>query len=516
MTNKICIAILDELTINQIAAGEVVENSSSVVKELVENSIDAKASEVYIESLAGGQGLVKVADNGIGMNQEELLLALQRHATSKILKAEDLEKIGTLGFRGEALPSIASISKMRLHSEVLVEVEGGKVLSVKNVPRPQGTTIEVHSLFYNAPVRRKFQKSVGANVAAIHRVLTHMALCNQQVQFKWISEQEERLFVEKGSDLRSRILALLGEDFLSKEIDHQEGAFRIQGFLGRHRPNRTGQYLFVNKRLVTSPWIAQKVLEGYSTRIPVNRYPLFVLHLELPQELVDVNVHPQKKEVRFQQREAIGAFVRKSVDQALQIKPKTYEFRDVPQFFSAVDDHPKEWEFPQMMIEPEISLPQPQFQALGVVGSFLLLEDPKGILVVDLNKARSLLLNEQEEEIQEQRLLIPVMLEFSAAEADLIKEQLPQIQKKGFSLSHFGGNTYACDAIPSCLEQEEVKSVILELLEGKEKRRKYDSLRKSRFTLQEGRYLVEELFKKELEKEAMSLIKIEELAKRFS
>lgn len=514
MANKHRISVLDSLTINQIAAGEVVENSASVVKELVENSIDAEASEICIETSGGGLGLIRISDDGVGMEREDLILSLERHATSKILKSEDLEGISTLGFRGEALPSIASISKMQLHSGAVVEVEGGKILNVKEKSRARGTTIEVRSLFYNVPARKKFQKGVAQCTASIHKVLVHLALCHPHVQFKWINEGEERLFVEKKSSLKERVLTLLGEEFVEKEVNFEEPPFLLFGFVGGHRPNRTGQYLFVNGRFVISPFIAQKVLEGFSTRLPMHRYPLFALHLNLPGHLVDVNVHPQKREVRFLEKEKVGAFVRKGVDKALQVRPVIKP--SIPVAFDFPEpDFESLFEVREEFIAPEpleIPLSRPIVHPLGVAGSFLLLPHEEGLEVVDLNRARALLIADKLEEVDEQKLLIPIMLEFSEAE---IEGRLPFLKNCGFTLRPFGGNAYACETIPAHLAQEEVQGVILELLEGKEQRKPLRSLRRSNFSVEEGKRLMEELLMKGLEKEATVLITKEELGKKF-
>lgn len=510
MTNKLRISVLDEQTINQIAAGEVVENSSSVVKELVENTIDAGASEVCVETLGGGRGLIRVSDDGCGMSGDELLLSLQRHATSKILKSDDLETIESLGFRGEALPSIASVSKMTLTSGATVEVEGGKVLSV-NPKQREGTHIEVRSLFFNTPVRRKFQKSVTSDVAAIHKVLIRLALCHPSIQFRWINEGEEKLFVAKQEKLGSRIRSLLGEEFVGKEVLSEACGMSLSGFVGNHRANRTGQYLFVNGRFVVSPFISQAVLEGCATRLPMGRFPLFVLCLQLPTDWVDVNVHPQKREVRFREKERVGSFVRQGVDHALQVKPQPIRFDPAPKlsFDRPLDIEPFEFSSPRhMQMDEQLEL-APTLHPLGVIGAFLLLHEEEGIQIVDLNRARSCLIGERAEAVTSQKLLIPLMLEF---DQDEMAEKLPFLEKYGFSLRPFGGKSYACEAIPSHIEQEEAKGVIEELLMGRLPMR---SLKKRRFTLEEAKRLAEELFAKGLEKEATNFLSEEELGKRF-
>lgn len=333
MSSKI--KTLDNQTINQIAAGEVIENPASVVKELVENSLDAQATEILVEIKAGGRQLIRVIDNGFGMSEADALKCLERHATSKIRKAEDLYSISSMGFRGEAIPSIASISKFHLTTcreegdAYSLLVEGGQLIRCQPAARTTGTTVEVHSLFYNTPARKKFLKSIASDTREIHKLLSTLSLGNPQIKFQLISQGKTMLNVsrwtkdETNEGLGTRISEILGKGFFAalSPLDYEEGPIHICGFIGDpayNRHNRTGQYTFINGRPVFAPFISSVILEAYGTRISAGRFPVFVLNLSLPGDLVDVNVHPQKREVRLQQQVLLKDLFIRAVHQAFQ------------------------------------------------------------------------------------------------------------------------------------------------------------------------------------------------------
>lgn len=333
------IRVLSEHTINKIAAGEVIENPASVVKELVENSIDAEANDICIEIKGGGRQLIRITDNGSGMNTDDALLCLERHATSKIREVEEIQDLSTMGFRGEAIPSIASISKFTLltcHEEnsnalsgTMVIVDGGKIVNCSPAARSKGTTIEVKSLFFNVPVRRKFMKSPAFDSNEILKTVSLISLGYPNIKFQLINDGKtvlttaippESSFLEL---LKTRIATVLGQDFQQNmiELANQKEFINLQGFIGLPhytRHNRSGQYLYINQRAVTSPIISYAVKDGYGTALATGRSPVFVLHLNIPGEMVDVNVHPQKKEVRLRQEQLIRDLVVQSVTTALK------------------------------------------------------------------------------------------------------------------------------------------------------------------------------------------------------
>lgn len=338
MTSKI--RVLSDHTINKIAAGEVIENPSSVVKELVENSLDAGASEICIEIKGGGRQLIRITDNGCGMSPDDALLCLERHATSKIKTVEEIHDVTTMGFRGEAIPSIASISKFTLLTRLndgkessslgtMVIVDGGKIMNCSPVACSAGTTIEVKSLFFNIPVRKKFLKSPAVDANEIHKVISLLSLGYPEIKFQLVSDGksllsmplvQETTFQEK---LKARIGAVIGQDFMqhTKYLESTHDSFKVQGVVGQPsytRHNRSGQYLFINQRAVISPLVSYAVKDGYGTALPTGRHPVFVLHLTMPGGYVDVNVHPQKREVRLRQEPLIRDLIIKAVTGSLQ------------------------------------------------------------------------------------------------------------------------------------------------------------------------------------------------------
>jgi DNA mismatch repair protein MutL len=474
------IRLLDETTINQIAAGEVVENPASVVKELVENALDSRASSISIETRGGGRGLIRVSDDGCGMDHDDLVLAMERHATSKLSEIEDLNSLVTLGFRGEALPSIASVSKISIHSAsreegYMLRAEGGRMFDLQVKPRRQGTTVEVRSLFFNVPVRKKFQKSVGWDRSEIHKVLTKMILCHWNVAFSWISEGEEQFSIPADFSLEDRVALLLGtsnaEGMLP--VEHAKGSLSLEGFLSRpflHRPNRTGQYLFINKRAVISPFVSRKVQEGYGTRLSTHRFPLFVLHFTIPSSQIDVNVHPQKKEVRLRNEEEIGSFIIEAVEKIFLPEKMTVPLAEMPTF--AVSEQPAPY-FPPIKTEKNENAQPDLFpffpRVISRMGNYLFLEDPKGIRIVDCKRSRMRVAYEQivlrEKKNAVQHLLIPIQIEAAGAEKIALMENLPLFEEVGFSIRHFGENTFIIDAIPSFLEGDEVEAFVYAFLE---------------------------------------------------
>ncbi|MBA3722009.1 MAG: DNA mismatch repair endonuclease MutL [Parachlamydiaceae bacterium] len=349
------IRVLDDHTINKIAAGEVIENPSSVVKELVENAMDAGATEITIEIMGGGRQLIRITDNGCGMSQDDALLCLERHATSKIRQVDDIHEIMTMGFRGEAIPSIASISKFTLlttpntseknNNGTMIIVDGGKLLTATPAARSPGTTIEVKSLFFNVPVRKKFQKSPTYDAQEILKIITIISLGYPNIKFELISDQNQILNTSSlppdhtfQENLGFRIETVFGKDFFEGlcPVSAQEDEFQLEGFIGLPeftRHNRTGQYLFINQRAVHSPIIGFAVRDGYGTMLPTNRHPIFVLHLRIPGSLIDVNVHPQKKEVRLRQESHLKALITKAIQKALQ--GNNFSFNFEPNHFNA-------------------------------------------------------------------------------------------------------------------------------------------------------------------------------------
>ncbi len=352
------IRILSDVVANQIAAGEVVERPASVVKELLENSLDAGATRIRIEVEAGGRKLIRIADNGHGMVKDDALLAFERHATSKLRTSDDLLSIATLGFRGEALPSIASVSRLQLETRVseepsgtLVEIAGGNILRVEDAGLPIGTTITIRDLFFNTPARRKFLKSEQTELSHIAALVTHYALANPTKHFELhsatqalliapaVANAADRLFQIFGKDTSNYMLPTTAElDFTraglpepppwKREADYvptDPGYLRLTGFVSKpelQKLNRNSIYVFVNQRLIRDKLILHALSEAYRNIIPPTSYPVVLLFLEMPPQEVDVNVHPAKTEVRFRQPSFVHDFVRDTVRTTLmQARP---------------------------------------------------------------------------------------------------------------------------------------------------------------------------------------------------
>jgi DNA mismatch repair protein MutL len=390
------IRILSDQVANQIAAGEVVDRPASVVKELLENSLDAGAMRIRIEVEAGGRKLIRVADDGYGMNRDDALLAFERHATSKLRTADELLSIATLGFRGEALPSIASVARVTLETAAgeeaagtRVEVAGGKVHRVEDTALPRGTTISVSDLFFNTPARRKFLRAESTELAHVTALVTHYALAHPKKQFDLISASHtilsatpvartaERIFQVFGKETLSQLLPVAAEAPLERaglpepppwkkdpdQLPRQPGTLRLTGFYSKpelQKLNRNSIYIFVNKRLIRDRLLLHAITEAYRNVIPPTSFPVVLLFLEMPPEEVDVNVHPAKTEVRFRQQTLVHDFVRDSLRTAL------IKARPAAGFLAALDSQPSA--SPSLMPPAASPLPGPPRTGLSPWG----------------------------------------------------------------------------------------------------------------------------------------------------
>src|SRR5438445_10130781 len=366
------IHVLSETVANQIAAGEVVERPASVVKEMLENSLDAAATRIKISVEAGGKKLIQIMDNGCGMVRDDAMLAFERHATSKIKNAEDLLSVATLGFRGEALPSIASVSRLRLEtraaeepSGTVVEITGGKIARVEEAGLPLGTSITVRDLFFNVPARKKFLKAESTELSHIASLVTHYALAHPDKHFELHSAANAMLVAPPVGGYSERVYQVFGKETLDQLIpvaarqalervglpqpppwrrrEEEEdslpkdpGEMRIHGFVSKpeiQKLNRNSIFIFVNGRLIRDRLVQHGLTEAYRNIMPPTVYPVVLLFLELPTAEVDVNVHPSKTEVRFRQQTALHDFVRDTIRAALM------KARPVPQFVAEIRAH---------------------------------------------------------------------------------------------------------------------------------------------------------------------------------
>jgi DNA mismatch repair protein MutL len=324
------IRVLSDQLANQIAAGEVVERPASVAKELVENAIDAGASRIGVDIEGGGRRMLRVADDGEGMTRDDAVLAFERHATSKISSADDLAAISTLGFRGEALASIAAVARVELITKTAADnaatrvlIEGGRMRDVKDAAHPGGTTIAVRDLFFNVPARRKFLRSEATESYHLTNLVTHYALAHPEISFSLTNNGRETLRAAPARDLRERAYQVFGQQFLDNLLEVNGGLdhiARVRGYVSAPRERRTSrdaQYLFINGRYVRDRLVGRSLTEGYRSVLPHGVYPAALLFLEVPLEEVDVNVHPAKTEVRFRRAAAVSDAVRESVRAAL-------------------------------------------------------------------------------------------------------------------------------------------------------------------------------------------------------
>lgn len=480
--NRIC--VLSEETINQIAAGEVIENPASVVKELVENAIDAGSKRVTVEIKGGGFQLIRVIDEGFGMSPKDALLCFERHATSKIRATDDLLKLNTLGFRGEAISSIASVSEFLLMTALenspgtRIENHAGRILSIKPFARSRGTTIEVRALFYNVPARKKFQKSVGACVADIHRLLSSFSLAHPEIGFKFInqdkevfsvSEQEEDFLVQ----LTRRMQKVLNESYVENgfKVEGKKEGYELKGYLGSSleaRQNRTGQFFFINRRAVSCSLVSLAVKESFATILSLEKHPFYVLHLMLPSHLVDVNVHPQKREVRFQEEVFLKNFVQEQVAEALHGKVNISSFPFNPHFSQNT--------YTALRFKEEEDLPADFFSekdkidVMALFQNFLLIREKEGILWIDLCAVQEKIALEglkKREEKSSQFFLIPLVLQLPLHEARELEARLEEFAEMGFKISLMSKGAFSIETAPHFISEEEVKGVILKILQNK-------------------------------------------------
>ncbi len=481
------IQILSDQTINKIAAGEVIENPASVVKELVENALDAKSTAITVEIERGGFSLIRVSDDGCGMSRDDLLLSLERHATSKIRIAEDLEEVLTMGFRGEALASIAAISKTRVVSaqkgQALggeIVAEGGKIRSIDPAARNEGTTVEIAMLFYNVPARKKFQKTQGASLSEITRFLTRFALSHPNIHVRCIADGKEIIHVLPGA-LEERLKALLGEAFLNraKKVEKTDNRCFLSGFLGSPldaRANRLGQYLFVNGRCVRCPQIARAIYEGYGTRLSSRLHPTYILHIKLPPEWIDVNVHPQKREIRLREEGVIQEVIRKGVMESFQGKEPPKEYPKGNWDFAT----PLKFQEKKEFLPPSLNYVEEEIAVIGLFDHYLIahgssyfslpdtLGPYEGIFLIDLKGTYARILYDRfvKEEVPPlQTLMIPITLEFPKSEGEIVKRHLAEIQGMGVDLRPFGDSAFIIDALSPEIEEGMVQGLLEEFIE---------------------------------------------------
>jgi len=512
------IHLLEEHTVNRIAAGEVVERPASVVKELVENSIDAGAHTIIVEVEQGGKRLIRVTDDGEGMSPADALLSIQRHATSKIRDAEDLQSIVTLGFRGEALPSIAAVSRFELLTKradldtgMRLVVENGQVVEAEECAARNGTTVTVRDLFYNTPARLKFLKSVATELSHITELMTRFALAFPEISFRLLHNGQE-IFVSQGStDPRHALLAVFGRDVARelRSIDFAQGSLRITGYVSPPhltRPTRAMQSFFVNRRLVRHRVLSKALDDAYRTLTPEGRHPVAAIFLQVPPYSVDVNVHPTKAEVKFSHEGEVYHAVLTAIRQALlqqgmmpSALPGLQSGLDIAQPAARPSTGQPIWQPspmpPQEVLHAEllrragIELSQATsvevqpaarpyaemlegFQVLGQLDrTYIIASSLRGLLIIDQHVAHERVLYEkltvlrQRQPVPVQHLLTPLVFHLDRRTATLLGEHLQEIQDMGFLLEPFGSDSVVLRGVPAWLGQRNVEALVRDLLD---------------------------------------------------
>jgi len=514
------IRVMPEALANKIAAGEVVERPASAVKELVENSIDAEAGQITVEVRGSGCLDIRVADDGVGMEEDDVILALERHATSKIESADDLKRIHTLGFRGEALPSLAAVSRFEITSRTRVSIEGtcmhlvgGVVKEISQCGCPPGTQVWIRDLFFNQPVRRKFLKTEKTEFGHVADILTRMALSRPDIHFSLRFRNRPVHNWPGTNSLEQRVEQIfpsgLSQSWLS--LSHRQESLSIEGYLSPpelHRSNSRMLFLYVNGRAVRDHLLRYALLEAYRTLLPKGQFPLGVVFVTLPPEQVDVNVHPAKAEVRFQDPRAVAQTVASAARSALssmekqrwtrtlasksglrdmqvptqqklrptlgeqltvaESLPSTYEASTTPSAEPSLGEEAKE------QLNRRAAGQGTAFGELNLIGQFhqayILCEAKDGLILIDQHAAHERMFFEifrreaTKGELASQILMVPETIEVAAEEASWLEDSLPLFSKLGYGLDGFGTNTFVVRAVPAAALRQEPLKLLLELV----------------------------------------------------
>ena len=531
------IRLLPEILASQVAAGEVVERPASVVKELVENSIDAGARRIEVVVQRGGISLIRVVDDGCGMERDDALLSLERHATSKIRTSADLAAIATLGFRGEALPSIASVSRFRLTTREAdamagteIIVAGGRIETVRDGGEAPGTQVEVRSIFYNLPARRKFLRSENTESRNIEHQLHLQAIGHPEIAFVFLRDDRIVFQLPAAATLRERIRDLHGRELVERLLAVEEasshGKMRIRGLIGQagmSRPSRVQQLVFVNGRAIESPVLTAALREGYHTALMKGQFPVTFLFLDLDPAAVDVNVHPAKREVRFRDptavREAVVETIRRTLESGRRDWQQQFQKPSAPESTPAdlalpatgpvpsapdagqnslperrddLADRP--YLVPRPQFEPAlrpsdvggevrglapnqdglgVAIAGQQFQIIGILNKlYVLMENQNGLVLVDQHAAHERILFEElrrrmeEQGVPSQRLLLAQTFELAPRDAEWVERNVATLQKMGIGIEAFGENAFKIDSLPTFLDVSDPVAFMRKVIDG--------------------------------------------------
>ena len=549
MQNKPVIQLLSDQVINKIAAGEVVERPASVMKELFENSLDAGATQVEVEVIHGGRQLIAITDNGCGMDRDQALLSIERHATSKIRSEADIENIHTLGFRGEALAAISSVSRFTLITRpeeelggTEIQIAGGKMLGVEDIGCPVGTRIEIRNLFFNVPARRKFLRAEQTELSHIRQLFLVHALAHPSIGMSLKVDERIAYNLPKSGNMEDRISELYGHGFFEKlvPINHTDGEYTLTGYAGlpqTGRKDRQEQYIFVNGRPASAPVVFHAINEAYHALIAKGRYPAVFLFIEMAPDLVDVNVHPTKKEVRFRRpvplRDAIVTALSKALTFQTAAIEEPEELMDddepivlpPPKPFRPKIETQKQMD--ELLVRPEIveqglinkaqktpeetsiprppspsASPKPQHPAIDpppapaakspwgwcrivgqIGGNYVVLETEDGFVLMEPRAAHERVLFEKfmqavkQHTVPKQGLLAPETIDLLPSDALIVREHLEVLQELGFGVSEFGGDTFLIDALPMYVQDGPAESLLIDIARELEKAGKQRGVR---------------------------------------
>jgi DNA mismatch repair protein MutL len=497
------IRVMDQFLANKIAAGEVVEKTASVVKELVENSIDAKSTEIKIDLDEAGTKKIKVTDNGIGMDRDDAVLAFSRHATSKIIDEDDLYQINTLGFRGEALPSIASVSEITLKTSTgnigtIIELQGGKVISAKNGDARRGTIISVDNLFYNTPARLKYMNSLYTELATVTEYVNKIALSHPNIKITLKNNDKILLSTNCGGNLLKVINDIYGVEVAKKmlKLIGENEDYKIYGYISYPeitRSNRNHITLIVNGRVVKNYDIIKTIDEAYHTYKPEDRFPIVVLNIEVDPSLIDVNIHPAKLEIKFSKVEALKELITEKISELLgkenlipEVKKEiTENYEDIsfdlereivteedtiytnsyPKYDTTIKEEPKKERFPEI------------YPIGAIHGTYIVCQNENGMYIIDQHAAKERINYEKYlKELamarnESKEMLIPVNIEFPKNEYIILKENFDILRELHFDIEEFGINTIIVKSHPLWLPigyEEQAIRKIMEIVIDKE------------------------------------------------
>jgi len=534
------IVLLSPDVSQKIAAGEVIERPFSAVKELIENSLDAGASDIKTELHSGGKRLIRVTDDGQGMNREDALLCFERHSTSKISRVNDLDRIATLGFRGEALPSISAVSRIILKTSdgkgekgTLIEKEGEEVIQVSDIAFPKGTSVEVRNLFFNLPARKKFLRSERAELSWITRYMTHVSLAYPGVRFSLVHGKRHVFDYPSVKTLKERIFQVYGKSLLEHlmEVDHEEEGRRLYGFASvppSGRRDRTHQLFFVNRRLVKDRNLQAGLNQAYRGFLEKDQFSEAFLFLSCPYEDVDINVHPAKAEIRFTDPHAFFQIILHSIEKAMLKKQgikEVYPASESAKGRLRIEEGMRERSF----LSPERKqdawtdvLPPPEKEERvfpRILGqyqdTYIIASSEDGIFIIDQHNAHERVLFEKYQDIDKKKkwpqklALFPVLFELSPSQVLSLEGNQAVLEDAGFRVEAMSGRSISLKEFPDLFKEEEAKEIFLSLLEDikgdkiKDKKMKLLATLACKTAVKAGQplsfekmsYLVEELFK---------------------